>query len=347
MRCSAAISLALLASVAGLAQDAEQHTIKSNLQYRLSRGDLPKLTFGVEKPKNVEVTGGGEELLQKCLSDSAGWSQDPLLFRLAHTHAATIQSCRENRSPSVHAIFLKLPDEPLQAWLHLDGHGAQTSGSRMAHLGEFLYHKATFQNNDQDAMYENLQRSFSTPVEMPADPDFPFTLRERFTLFTNKTLTHVQPYASSVASSAFLELFSPSRVWGRGSDEFTNHLVASFTQRLVTYGIQSGAAAVLHEDLRYKPSHSRNLWKRSEHALVSTFVLETPRGNDIAIANIVAAVGGGMVMNISNPGRENFSHPGTWNLTAEYLLGFAEGNLWNEFKPDIKHLIRSKLHRSQ
>jgi hypothetical protein len=27
-------------------------------------------------------------------------------------------------------------------------------------------------------------------------------------------------------------------------------------------------------------------------------------------------------------------------------LGFAQGNLWNEFKPDIKHLVRSKLlHR--
>jgi hypothetical protein len=27
-------------------------------------------------------------------------------------------------------------------------------------------------------------------------------------------------------------------------------------------------------------------------------------------------------------------------------LGFAQGNLWNEFKPDIKHLVRRKiLHR--
>jgi len=28
------------------------------------------------------------------------------------------------------------------------------------------------------------------------------------------------------------------------------------------------------------------------------------------------------------------------------LLGFAQGNLWTEFKPDIKHLVRRKLlHR--
>jgi hypothetical protein len=24
-------------------------------------------------------------------------------------------------------------------------------------------------------------------------------------------------------------------------------------------------------------------------------------------------------------------------------LGFAEGNLWHEFKPDIKHFLRTKL----
>ena len=132
----------------------------------------------------------------------------------------------------------------------------------------------------------------------------------------------------------------------KGADQFTNHLVASFTQRLVTYGIQSGVAAALHEDLRYKQSHSHNVWKRSQHALVSTLVLETPRGNDVAFANIVAAVGSGVVINTCHPGRENFTQPGAWRLATWNLLGFAEGNLWNEFKPDIKHLFRSKiLHR--
>src|SRR5580704_14550946 len=146
MQSLAATSLALLFSLAGLAQDAE-HTLKSNVEYRLTRGDLPRLSFGAEKPKNVEVIEGSEELLQDCLADSVTWSQDPLLFRLAHAHPESIQSCRENRSPSLHVIFLQMGNEPLQAWIHLDGHGAQTSGSRIAHLGEFLYHKVTFQNN--------------------------------------------------------------------------------------------------------------------------------------------------------------------------------------------------------
>jgi hypothetical protein len=334
-----------------MAQELERHTITSNLEYRLSRGDLPKLTFGIEKPLNVVVNEGSEELLQSCLNDPGTWSLDPLVFRLAHAHAASIQSCRENRSPSMHVIFLQAPGEPLRAWVHLDGHGAQTLESRIAHLGEFLYHKLTFQNNDQERMFENLERSFASPLGITPDAEIPLGLHQRFTLFTDKTVSEVQPYAASMVSSAALMLIGPGRIWGHGVDDYTNHLVSSFTRRLVTYGLQSGAAAALHEDLRYKPSLSSNRWKRSGHALFSTVVLETPRGNDIAFANIVAAVGSAEIINASRPGqenptRENLSRMGVWNLAGANFLGFAEGNLWNEFKPDVKYLVRSRLlHR--
>jgi len=354
MRFSAAISSVALSGLVGLAQtsvpeptqEVAQHTIKSNLEYRLSRGDLPEVSFGIQKRKNVEVLEGGEELLSSCLSDSHMWSKDPLMFRLGHTHATEIQSCREKSSPAMHAVFRKVPGKPLRAWMDLDGHGSQTSGTRMVHFGEFLYHKMTLQTNDQDRMFDNLQRSFSSSLQAAPDPELPFSGHERFTLFASKTLTRVQPYATSALSSAF-QLLSPSDVWGRGTDGFTNHVVASFTRRLVTYGLQSGAGAALHEDLRYKPSTSANVWKRTGHALLSTVVLETPRGNDVAFGNLIAAVGSGFAINTLHPGRETSARPGVWDLTAFNLIGFAQGNLWTEFKPDIKHLVRRRLlHRN-
>ncbi len=347
MRYLAVILVALLSNLAGMAQEPEQHSIKSNVEYRLSKGDLPQLSLGVEKPKNVEVTQGAEELLQDCQNDPVAWSQDPLVFRLAHSHPASIQSCRENRSPSMHVIFRKVADEPLQAWVHFDGHGAQTSGTRMAHLGEFLYHKITFQNNDQDRMFENLERSYANPLGISASPAIPLSMRDRVTLLGDKTVTEVQPYASSLFSSAALMLFSPTRIWGRGTDDYTNHLVASFSQRVVTYGLQGAAAAALHEDLRYRLSGSHNVWKRSAHAIFSTLIVETPRGDDIAFANIVAAVGSGVIINSTDPGRERFDHPGVWTLTGRNLLGFAICNLWSEFKPDLQRVVRSRLPHRQ
>lgn len=111
--------------------------------------------------------------------------------------------------------------------------------------------------------------------------------------------------------------------------------------------VQGAAAAALHEDLRYKPSLSGNFWKRSERALLSRLILDTPRGNDIAYANIIAAIGSGVVINLAHPGQENFTRPGAWRLAGMNIVGFAEGNLWNEFKPDLKHLVRSKILRKQ
>ena len=342
----------VIVGLTGLAQEQvqapeqDQHTIKSNIEYRLSRGDLPKLSFGVEKPKNVEVVGGGEELLKSCLSDTTTWSKDPLMFRLAHTHATEIQSCRENSSPSMHAIFLKgaamNPCRPGCIWT---GMGLRPRKAGWSISASSSITRSRFGPTTRTEMFENLQRSFSSSLQTPPDPATPLTGHERFTLFASKTLTRAQPYAASVMSSAF-QLLSPSEVWGRGVDGFTNHLAASFTQRVVTYGLQSGAAAALHEDVRYRPSTSSNVWKRTGHALISTVVLETPRGDDIAYANIVAAFGSGFAINAYHPGREISTRPGAWNLAALNLLGFAQGNLWTEFKPDIKHLVRHKLlHR--
>jgi hypothetical protein len=49
-------------------------------------------------------------------------------------------------------------------------------------------------------------------------------------------------------------------------------------------------------------------------------------------------------MNASRPGRETSNHPDIWCLAGENLLGFAEGNLWHEFKPDVQHLLRHPFH---
>jgi len=165
-------------------------------------GDLPKLSFGIEKPKNVEVIGGGEELLKSCLTDSSTWSKDPLMFRLAHTHATEIQSCRENSSPSMHVIFRKRPDEPLQTWIHLDGHGSQTSGSRVAHFRRVRLPQDHASDQRQDRMFENLQRQFSSSLQA--------TSRSGNSVYRPRTIhavhlqnsNPVQPYATSVISSA-------------------------------------------------------------------------------------------------------------------------------------------------
>ncbi len=327
---------------------AQQSDLKDNLELRWSKGDLPPVVFGAEHEKFVEIIDGGQELLHACYTDKETWSQDALFFRLAHAHASKIVSCRENHSPSTHVIFEFAGDTGAlqKTCVHLDGRGAQTLTSRIEHLGEFTYHKITFRGNDQSRMNENLSRSLLKPIRLTASPLPSLTKRDRLTLFTTRTLTNTQPYVSSAMAGAFAQVFSRSYIWGRGDDKFAHRFEASFVQRLVTYGMQGGFAAAFHEDLRYRPSGQEGIGRRVRYALGRTFMLETPRGNEIAFANFAAAFSSGLIINASNPWRGNSWRPGVWGLAAGNLLGFSEHNLWNEFKPDLKHIVRGKiLHR--
>jgi hypothetical protein len=327
---------------------AQESSLKDNLDLRWSKGDLPPVVFGAEHKKFVEIVDGGEDLLQQCLNDKELWSQDSLIFRLAHAHASKIVSCRENHSPSTHVVFEFVGDTDAlrKTCAHLDGRGAQTLTSRIAHFGEFTFHKVTFQGNNQNRMNDNLAWSLFGPVRPTAEQLPQLTKRDRFRLFAAKTLTKTQPYVDSALAAGFGLFFSPNNIWGRGSDKFTNRFEASFIQRLVTYGTQSGFAAVFHEDLRYRPSVESGVWKRARNAVARTFVLETPRGSEVAFANLAAAFSSGLIINVAHPGCENFLHPGAWKLAGGNLLGFMESNLWAEFKPDVKHFVRSKvLHR--
>jgi hypothetical protein len=51
MRRSKELSSASLSGMAGSAQGLERHAINLSLRCRLSKGDLPKLSFGVEQPR--------------------------------------------------------------------------------------------------------------------------------------------------------------------------------------------------------------------------------------------------------------------------------------------------------
>jgi hypothetical protein len=327
---------------------AQESTLKDNLDLRWSKGDLPPVVFGDEHKKFVEIINGAEDLLQQCKSDKELWAQDSLPFRLAHAHASRIVSCREKHSPSTHVVFEFVGETEVlrKTCAHLDGHGAQTLTSRIEHFGEFAFHKVTFQGNNQTRMNGNLTLSLFKPFRPAPEQLPPLTRRDRFRLFTAKTLTKTQPYVSSALSAGFSQFFSPNNIWGRGGDKFANRFEASFTQRLVTYGMQSGFAAAFHEDLRYRPSVESGVWKRARYAVARTFILQTPRGDEVAFANLAAAFSSGLVINVAHPGRENFLHPGAWKLAGGNILGFVEGNLWTEFKPDIKHFVQSKvLHR--
>jgi hypothetical protein len=125
------------------------------------------------------------------------------------------------------------------------------------------------------------------------------------------------------------------RDWRLGAGAFGRNYGNALATRTSLETGRFLAAALLHEDFRYRPSASRNPLVRSFHAFAFTFVDKSDSGNDrIALANFLGAGSSGFVGDLYLPrGFNDLSHA---ERRAEIALGgFALQNLLREFTPDL------------
>jgi len=100
---------------------------------------------------------------------------------------------------------------------------------------------------------------------------------------------------------------------------------------------------IAHEDPRYHPSSSHNVFARSLHAVGYTFVDRSDSGHAMpALSNFAGSAAAGFVGNAYLPsGYDNATHAGQ---RAILQFGFtAAGNLFREFAPQIPRPVRVTL----
>ena len=111
------------------------------------------------------------------------------------------------------------------------------------------------------------------------------------------------------------------------------------------------AGTVAHEDPRYYPDHSKNVFHRTYHALAFTLVDRSDTGRPmLAISNLAGSAAAGFVGLAYLPfGYNDTAHAGQraagtlGGYVPTLLVGYATGNLLSEFTPELKRLGR-KLH---
>ena len=131
--------------------------------------------------------------------------------------------------------------------------------------------------------------------------------------------------------------------WRQGLPAFARKygdFMASWTD------VQGGkfvVASIVHEDPRYYPSRSKNLFARSLNAVRYAVVDRGDNGHSrLALANLGGAFAGGFVGNAYLPDPyANASHG--LSRSALALTGFVTSNLADEFRPEIRKIAR-KLH---
>ncbi len=146
---------------------------------------------------------------------------------------------------------------------------------------------------------------FYAPVVTSTAPQ---TFHDRFMEYAIIT---VGPRALFVAPVvAGLRMLDPprrlERDWRVGMGGFGRNYANAFTAETSSQTGRFLTGALLHEDFRYRPSTSKNIFARSFHALAFTFVDKSDSGQDrIAFANFAGAGAGGFVGNLYMPGGFN------------------------------------------
>jgi hypothetical protein len=148
----------------------------------------------------------------------------------------------------------------------------------------------------------------------------------------------------SPAFSAGIRMINPPnaypRDWKDGGGAFGRNYGAALANRTAKETARYATGALLHEDFRYRPSASKNVWARGLHALAFTVVDKSDSGHDrLAVANILGAGANGFVGELYYPkGFNDLSHAGTRSAIA--FGDFAAQNLLREFAPELGRLAR-------
>jgi hypothetical protein len=133
------------------------------------------------------------------------------------------------------------------------------------------------------------------------------------------------------------------REWRQGFPAFARNYGDFMASWVSVQGGKFVAASLLHEDPRYYPSQSKNIFARGFNAVRYAVI---DRGDDgqsrLAVANLSGALAGGFVGNAYLPDPyANLSHG--LRRSGFALIGFATSNLADEFWPEIVKSAK-KLH---
>jgi len=334
--------VALLAFAVGCAHgqtEVPHYSLLDNLNEKLSHENLDdRVVLGKPAKKYVPIVAGAEFLL-KHLESAPEFKKDRIWSRLAYTRPFSTIAFREKDNPSTHVVFVRLPDGSLKADMHLDGNGPQ---KLFPHLDEFIFHKLTFKNNNQDRMNANLKRQFIRDQKGPQQ--LPITQRERTLLYVHETLGF-QPIVSAVSSSMFRHyIHEVAGKTQRRYEPTLNSLAGSLARHVIRNSIEFGVASWRQEDTRYKPSGEQGAMRRLRYAIVQVFVVPTPTGREFAYARFAGIVGTMAISDAWHPWRErtyapNYARRATLGLFLDPVLR----SMLTEFGPDLKRVFH--LHK--
>jgi hypothetical protein len=167
----------------------------------------------------------------------------------------------------------------------------------------------------------------------PADPK-PLTRKQAFELYLLNTAGPA-PILGEAAGAAIGQWMNSPKEYGQGWDAYGKRFGANMGYNVTRQTISYGASLAFHEDTRYFASRDRGVWRRTRHALISTFTARRPDGRDtFSVSSVAGVVGATSISSIWGPA--SWKGPGNISYNAGISFASTAGfNVVREFLPDI------------
>jgi hypothetical protein len=171
-------------------------------------------------------------------------------------------------------------------------------------------------------------------ASQPASAYTPLTLKENFQYGFNRVFSPGKLLLFGVEAAMDQERELRGN-WGEGMQRYSGRYADRFGRALVRENIAFGVRAFSGEDPRYSACRESGIWKRSKHAVTSTFVVRGRNGHLMpAYSRFVADYATPFIAERWQPDRYHASHALTVGSSG---IGVAiASNLGSEFWPDIR-----------
>jgi len=165
-------------------------------------------------------------------------------------------------------------------------------------------------------------------------PEFaPLTASERLRLYFTSAFGP-GAIATAAAAGGISQWRGTPKEWREGAEAYGDRLGNAFAIHVIRTTLQSGVAAVLHEDNRYIRSTGTGFWKRSRHAVASVFLARNDAGAaHFAYSRFGAAAGASFISRIWQP----YSTNASGDAAVNFGVSIAADIGWNAFKEFRPH----------
>jgi len=182
-----------------------------------------------------------------------------------------------------------------------------------------------------------------TPVTAPESPALvaPVPVETPQKPFYKKLFTP-QAVMSTLPGAAVQQLHDWPGEWGQTGAGFEKRAASLYGQFVIGALIEDGVKTVHKEDTRYRRLGEGNFFKRTGHAVVTTFVAHKPDGTGTPAFSLLAnSYGSWAIATLWSP--REYRTPGSiaqWGTTGLGVTVVAD--VFREFWPDLKKHLHSK-----